>query len=110
MHSGQRLKKKQEKERELVSFMIGLYCRKKHKTEELCPECRELLDYAYQRIEHCPFMEKKTFCSSCRSHCYRGNKRDKIKEIMRWSGPRLLFYRPMDCLRHMRESIRNKTK
>lgn len=63
---------KREKEKEMVSLMIKLYCCKKHGTKkELCAECAELESYAVSRSEHCPFMENKTFCSNCKVHCYK---------------------------------------
>lgn len=48
------ISKKREKEKRTVSFMIGIYCHKKHKTkgDKLCKECRELADYAIARVEH----------------------------------------------------------
>ena len=57
------LAKKRNDEKLLVSEMIALYCRKQHHSpkENLCPECQLLHDYALARIEHCPFMETKTF-------------------------------------------------
>lgn len=64
-----------EKEMRTVYEMIHLYCRKKHKEKELCPECLELYEYAKMRIEKCPFMETKTFCSHARCIVTR-----KIKE------------------------------
>ena len=62
------LEKKRSDEKMLVSEMIALYCRKQHHTlrGSLCPECQQLHDYALARIEHCPFMETKTFCSACK--------------------------------------------
>ena len=51
------IKSKREKEKELVSFMIELYCKKKHKSKTLCPECKELDAYARSRVDNCPFME-----------------------------------------------------
>ena len=65
------LDKKRAKETRVVSEMIGLYCRKKHGSKGLCPECAQLAAYAAVRIEHCPMMETKTFCSNCRIHCYK---------------------------------------
>ena len=60
------LDKKRADEKLLVSEMIALYCRRQHKTPKgtLCPECRQLHDYALMRIDKCPFMETKTFCSA----------------------------------------------
>lgn len=69
---------KREKEMRTVYEMIHLYCRKKHKEKELCPECLDLYEYAKMRIEKCPFMETKTFCSQCKVHCYRKDKRKQI--------------------------------
>lgn len=92
---------KRTEEKELVAYMIKLYCRKKHKNKELCEKCRDLLFYAERRIELCPFMEEKTFCSSCKSHCYQKEKRQQMKEVMRWAGPRLLFYRPVIGWKHV---------
>ena len=37
---------------------------------KLCAECRELSDYVDARIEQCPVIDTKTFCSSCEVHCY----------------------------------------
>ena len=65
------LEKKRSDEKRLVSEMIALYCRRQHHTPKgsLWPECQELRDYALARIDHCPFMETKTFCSACKVHC-----------------------------------------
>ena len=67
------LAKKRSDEKMLVSEMIALYRRKQHHTlrGSLCPECQQLHDYALARIEHCPFMETKTFCANCKVHCYK---------------------------------------
>ena len=74
------LAKKRSDEKMLVSVRIALYCRKQHHTlrGSLCPECQQLHDYALARIEHCPFMETKTFCSACKVHCYQPEMREKI--------------------------------
>ena len=87
------LDKKRADEKLLVSEMIALYCRKQHDTPKgtLCPECRQLYDYALARIEKCPFMETKTFCSACKVHCYKPEMREKIRAVMRWAGPRMLL-------------------
>lgn len=87
----------------LVSEMIALYCRKQHYTlrGSLCPECQQLHDYALARIEHCPFMETKTFCSACKVHCYQPEMREKIRTVMRWAGPRMLPVHPVLSIKHV---------
>lgn len=90
------------KEKKMILFMIKLFCVKKHKTSVcLCEECDKLLSYAYQKIEHCPFMETKTFCSICNVHCYNVSMREKIKVVMAFSGPRMLLYHPVAALSHL---------
>lgn len=95
---------KREREKKIVSQMITLYCRKKHHTKkELCSECEKLKNYAVERSDKCPFMETKTFCSNCKVHCYKPEMREKIREVMRFSGPRMIFHHPVTAIRHVIE-------
>ncbi len=101
-----RVRAKREREKRMVGEMIALWCRAKHGTRggELCPECAELAAYARRRSDRCPFMEEKTFCSNCRVHCYRPAMREKIREVMRFAGPRMIFHHPVAALRHVYET------
>lgn len=103
-----KIQDKRDREKRIVGEMIRLYCRKNHRTEELCDECKSLLEYAKQRSEKCPFMEAKTFCSNCKVHCYKPEMREKIRKVMRFSGPRMIFYHPILALRHVIESRKKK--
>ena len=48
-----------QKEKETVTKMIEVYCRKKHHhRHELCVECQDLTDYA-MKISYCQFGEEK---------------------------------------------------
>lgn len=96
---------KREREKQLVSQMIALYCKHKHGTKTaLCPACAALDSYARQRSDRCPFMETKTFCSNCKVHCYQPAMRAQIREVMRFCGPRMLFCHPITAIRHLVES------
>ncbi|MGN0299077.1 MAG: nitrous oxide-stimulated promoter family protein [Lachnospiraceae bacterium] len=102
---------KREREKRTVSLMITIFCRKKHGTKGgLCPECLALKEYAILRSDKCPFMETKTFCSNCKVHCYKPEMREKIREVMRYAGPRMIFYHPWMALRHVVESKKEKKK
>ena len=101
---------KREREKVIVSRMIALYCRKNHGGKNLCPDCAALDAYARQRSDKCPFMETKTFCSNCRVHCYQPEMREKIRAVMRFSGPRMLFHHPIPAIRHMIESHKEKRR
>lgn len=104
------LTKKRSDEKLLVAEMIALYCRKQHKTAkgQLCSECQALHDYALLRIDKCPFMETKTFCSACKVHCYQPAMREKIRAVMRWAGPRMLPVHPILSIRHVAVTIKSK--
>ena len=106
------LAEKREREKEMVSQMIALYCRGKHGSRRgtLCPECAALQAYARERAEHCPRMEVKTFCSNCPVHCYRPEMRERIRQVMRYSGPRMLFHHPAAAIRHLVETRREKKR
>ena len=102
---------KRQREKQMVSQMIALYCRRKHHTKgDLCPDCAALSRYACTRSDRCPFMETKTFCSNCRVHCYQPEMREKIREVMRFSGPRMIFYHPVAAIRHVVETKREKKR
>ena len=104
------VKTKREREKEIVSLMIAIYCRKRHGGKELCPDCAALDAYARMRSDKCPFMESKTFCSNCKVHCYKPDMREKIREVMRFSGPRMIFHHPVMAIRHVMERKNEKIR
>ncbi|WP_289182969.1 nitrous oxide-stimulated promoter family protein [uncultured Dubosiella sp.] len=86
---------KRKDEIRLVSEMIRLYY-KHHEGDG-----QALIDYATLRINKCPFMETKTFCSACKVHCYRKEEREQIRAVMRYAGPRMLLRHPVLVIRHL---------
>ena len=101
-----------EKEKKLIPVMIKKYCHGKHGTrgEELCEECRALTEYALFRLEKCPFKVNKKFCSFCKIHCYKPDMREKIKDVMKWAGPRMIFTHPVFAFKHVFQMISYKRK
>ena len=97
------------RESRTVEAMITIYCRGHHGTRrELCRECEELLDYATARLDRCPFQEGKTTCANCPVHCYRAAERKKIRAVMRYAGPRMLFRHPILALFHFIDGSRKE--
>lgn len=95
-------------EKDTVNKMIRLYCRKKHGSQhELCPDCRDLLAYASQRLDRCKFGHAKPTCEKCTIHCYRPEMRNKIKTVMRFSGPRMILAHPWLAIKHMLKNMRS---
>ncbi len=104
--------KKIAREQRVVAQMIAIYCRGQHKSRQgLCPQCARLALYAQERAAQCPQRRAgrpKTFCSSCPVHCYAPTMREQIRAVMRFAGPRMLFYHPLLALWHLWDSKINK--
>ena len=105
------------KEKKLIPVMIAKHCRGRHKAErksqcvrrcEVCAECKELTEYALFRLDKCPFKVKKRFCSFCKIHCYRPDMREKIKAVMKYSGPRMFASHPIFAISHVVQMIKFK--
>ena len=96
-----------EQEKKTVGVMIRMYCRRKEGNAELCESCRELMAYAIARLDRCPSGERKTSCRKCPIHCYRKDMALKIKEVMRYAGPRMMLYHPMAAIRHLAAELRH---
>lgn len=82
-----------------IEKMIRLYCRGRHGGRGACPECLELLAYAGDRLRKCPHHPKPA-CRNCPTHCYSPENRARIKEVMKYAGPRMLLRHPLLALRH----------
>ena len=90
-----------EQEQHTVEQMIRIYCRYKEGNKELCPSCRELLQYAHTQLKRCPFGEQKKTCRKCPIHCYKPKMKKRMQEVMRYAGPRMLFFHPIAAIRHL---------
>ena len=90
-----------EKEKETVGIMIGLYCQKVHKTQSLCTNCNQLKEYAHHRLDKCKFGNEKSSCKNCSVHCYNNEMRQKIRQVMRFSGLRMLYAFPIYYVKHL---------
>jgi hypothetical protein len=95
------------REEKTITAMIALYCREQHGTQAsdagdgLCAECGELLEYARVRLEKCRYGAEKPTCANCETHCYRPAMRERVREVMRYSGPRMLTRHPVLAVAHL---------
>ncbi|MEL7562289.1 nitrous oxide-stimulated promoter family protein [Dehalogenimonas sp. 4OHTPN] len=91
-----------------VRTMISMHCRDRHPGSGLCVECRDLEKYALDRLRHCPFGEEKTVCSLCPVHCYKPVMRQKVREVMRYAGPRMMTRHPLMAVSHLLDKRRKE--
>ncbi len=95
------------KEINTITKMISMYCKGNHDNSGiLCKDCRELKLYAEDKLRRCPFKADKPACSKCTVHCYSSEKREQIRKVMRYSGPRMIFHHPVKAVKHMAQLIK----
>ena len=72
-----------------IEVMINLFCHDHHSSTP-CDQCLELLEYTLGRVRQCPLGEQRKTCGQCHVHCFKPSMRKKIKDVMRYAGPRML--------------------
>ena len=88
-----------QKDQLILEQFVHIYCEGKHETSngQLCADCDDLLSYSLQRLERCP-QDPKPACKHCEIHCYKPAY--QIRDVMRYSGKRLLLRGRLDLLWH----------
>jgi hypothetical protein len=108
----------QLKDIRILARFIQIYCHAKHPRQgsgrvelpaelqpawgtkhTICAECVELLEHGIKKRSLCP-LDPKPACKNCHIHCYGSTYRQKIREIMSFSGKRLLLRGRVDYLWH----------
>jgi Nitrous oxide-stimulated promoter len=103
------MKTRIEREKRLVKFMINRYCADNHKTEQLCFDCNDLLEYSLKHLIKCPFAVNKPACSNCTIHCYSKIYKKKIQTVMRYSGPKMIYKCPKDSILYFFDKLRYRS-
>jgi len=116
--AGQSLSRKEFKDLKVLLQFTAVYCRAHHdggrspvscdepglrdlpfKKNSVCAVCRDFLMYAFERRLRCPLTEKPS-CKHCHVHCFKPGHREKVREIMRFSGQHLIKHGRLDLLWH----------
>jgi len=98
-------------EKSTLYTILKLYCSNHHQSdEELCPQCRSLYDYAMERIDACVFGNGKPTCQNCPVHCYKKDRKEEIRQVMRYIGPRMPYRHPLLTIRHFANKYIDKKK
>ena len=95
------------REARTIAVMIAMYCRDHHGEEvardpdRLCPDCAELAAYARLRLQKCRYGAGKPTCAACTTHCYKPAMRERVRAVMRQSGPRMIKAHPLLAVAHL---------
>jgi hypothetical protein len=91
-----------EREAATIRAMVVIFCHDLHGTEDgLCADCTTLLRYAEERLVRCPFGEEKPTCANCPVHCYKADMRERVRAVMRYSGPKMALRHPVLSALHL---------
>lgn len=66
----------------------------------LCRDCTRLLTHAFVKRSTCP-LDPKPACKQCPEHCYHPDYRQRIREVMKYSGRKLVLSGRLDYLYHL---------
>ena len=115
-----RLNAKKEKDIRVLAEFTSIFCRENHQGEEksrfpirderlhsvlnggqtvLCPDCQKLLNHGIAKLLQCPY-DPKPMCKKCQTHCYAPGYREKMREVMRFSGLYLVRHGRLDLMFH----------
>jgi hypothetical protein len=95
------------REQRTMDAMIAHYCQSHHaRHEPWCPECAALREYTVQRLARCHFGAAKPTCVNCPIHCYSPQRREQVREVMRFAGPRMLLRHPILAVMHLLDGYR----
>ena len=106
------------KDLKILALFTSVYCRAHHADAKaalvmddpeldrlplrkypVCADCAGFLGYAFERRRRCP-LEEKPACKHCPVHCYKPGHRERVREIMRFSGQHLIRRGRIDLLWH----------
>ena len=108
------LTRHQKKDIRLIGKFVEVYCAGKHAAAEraalllpaelgerqLCSACAAFMTYAIAKRINCPLEAEKPSCKHCRIHCYGKEQREKVREIMSYSGRKLMLQGRLDYVWH----------
>lgn len=107
------------KDARTLAMFVRVYCRRNHTGAEkaaftykgrnidglhlpaleLCDDCTKLLNHGIAKRALCP-MDPKPMCKKCPNHCYHPAYRDRMREVMKFSGIHLAKRGRLDMLIH----------
>ena len=116
----ERLDDKKDKDIGVLANFISIFCREKHPMETkdtfsikdnrlryilgdkdllLCADCSKLLNHGIAKLLLCPY-DPKPVCKKCETHCYAPGYRERIREVMRFSGLYMVKHGRLDLMVH----------
>lgn len=110
-------RRRQHRDLRVLARFTAVYCHDRHQHVErspvvlkthdvptiygkelrLCEECRKLLAHSFVKRALCP-LDPKPACKQCPAHCYAPKYRARIRDVMKYSGRKLVLRGRLDYL------------
>ncbi|MBI2860255.1 MAG: nitrous oxide-stimulated promoter family protein [Chloroflexi bacterium] len=115
-----RLTGKKARDIKVLADFVSIFCRERHQNmvknafpirddrlrevldarePRLCQECNKLLNHGIAKLMLCPH-DPKPMCKKCTTHCYAPGYRERVREVMKFSGLHLIKHGRVDMLLH----------
>ncbi len=116
----ERLDRKKTRDARVLADFVNIFCRENHRYEPkslfpgedeairqaagdrprlLCSDCRKLLYHGIVKLLQCPY-DPRPACKKCENPCYAPGYRERMREVMRFSGLYLAKRGRLDVLFH----------
>ena len=116
----ERVNSTKEKDIRILADFVSIFCRENHRTEPkgvfpirderlrhtldnkdmlLCADCNKLLSHGIAKLLLCSY-EPKPMCKKCQTHCYAPGYRERIRQVMKFSGLYLIKHGRIDLMLH----------
>ena len=116
----ERLDPKKARDIKILGGFVSIFCRENHREQDkdvftikderlqrildhgsllLCRDCRKLLYHGIAKLLQCPY-DPKPMCKKCPTVCYAVGYREKIREVMKFSGLFLIKHGRLDLIAH----------
>ena len=98
---------KTNKDLKTLEAMARIYCSKWHAASAkdaagVCEECRTAVEATFNRADACPYDHAHN-CQDCTTKCQRGENQERIKQIMRYAAPRMIYRHPLMTFEYLRK-------
>lgn len=89
----------------------SIYCAAHHvdapkNPHGMCAECAATIAFTHDRASNCPNGHTGN-CADCAIKCNRGEQQQRIKAIMKYAAPRMLFKHPLMTLEYALKKLRS---
>ena len=102
----------EQKDRAILEAIGTIYCRAHHAecaqdAAGLCPECREVVETTLAKAQTCPYGHSGN-CQDCDTQCQRGTSKQRVKAMMRYAAPRMVYRHPLMTLSYVSKKFKKR--